>query len=237
MAKSAIAEKHASALQERGASESAEAYRAYMRACDVAATRRHAEDLLDEVEAHYGDIPFVRAGAARESKLRYRGTLGQAAAELLDEIRNLAIGKPLPAIEGLDLDGRPLKLADHRGKVVVLVFWASWCAPCMAEVPRERALAERHQGRPFVLLGVNCDEDQAAAQQAIESQRIDWPSWSDPFDETGEGPIANRLHVRALPSIFVLDASGILRAKNERGESLDAVVDKLVTEAETVASE
>ena len=59
---------------------------------------------------------------------------------------NLAVGKPAPEIEGVDVDGKPLKLSDYKGKVVVLVFWGSWCGPCMAQVPHEREPRRAPQG-------------------------------------------------------------------------------------------
>ena len=61
-------------------------------------------------------------------------------------VHNLAVGKPAPEINGVDFDGKPLKLSDYRGKVVVLVFWGTWCGPCMAEVPHETRAGRADQG-------------------------------------------------------------------------------------------
>jgi thiol-disulfide isomerase/thioredoxin len=57
------------------------------------------------------------------------------------------------------LDGEKLPLKGYRGKVVLLVFWASWCGPCMAVVPNEREIVEKLKDRPFALIGVNGDEE------------------------------------------------------------------------------
>ncbi len=141
-------------------------------ACDVPATRSKTEKLLEEVASEYGQIPFVRGSTYREVDSQRDKTLGPVANSLLDEIRNFVVGRPAPDIDAADLDGHPLKLADYRGRVVVLVFWASWCGPCMADVPHELELIARHKDRPFALLGVTCDEDLAAAREAIATHHI-----------------------------------------------------------------
>ena len=138
---------------------------------------------------------------------------------------NLAVGKPAPEIDGVDFDGKPLKLSDYHGKVVVLVFWGSWCGPCMALVPHERELREHLKGQPFALLGVDCEANKVTARGAMARERITWPNWYD--GARGVGPIANRYHVRDYPSLFILDARGIIRGRDPGG-GLDQAVDKLL---------
>ena len=85
-------------------------------------------------------------------------TLNDLAQTQLKELRFRAVGRPAPDISGLDLDGRPLKLSDYRGRVVLLNFWGTWCFPCMKLIPHERELVARFQGEPFEIVGVNCDQ-------------------------------------------------------------------------------
>ena len=145
---------------------------------------------------------------------------------------NLAVGQPAPEIEGADFGGKPLKLSDFQGKVVVLVFWGSWCGPCMAEVPHERELVERLKGQPFALLGVDCEPDKDTARTTMARERMTWPNWYD--GAPGTGPIATRYHIRGYPSIFVLDAKGIIRSRTR--VDLDQTVDKLLEETKRPAS-
>ena len=143
-----------------------EEYEKQLRAADPEAMAAEAERLLEQVIEEYGDVPYVRGGRPflRERDLERKWTLDRVAEARLDEMHNLAVGKPAPEIDGVDLDGKPMKLSDYRGKVVVVVFWGSWCGPCMAEVPHERELVERLKGKPFALLGVDCEEDQQVAR-------------------------------------------------------------------------
>ncbi|MEJ7638977.1 MAG: TlpA disulfide reductase family protein [Singulisphaera sp.] len=219
------------------------------------AVRREAERLYAEVIAEYGDVPYLaikhreleallkepaptwngkpltEAGRRRiETTLARKKTLAEVAEARLDAMNNLVAGKPAPEIEGVGLDGKPLKLSNYRGKVVVLVFWGSWCGPCMREMPHERELVKRLEGRPFALLGINCDRDQDAARKAMAEAKITWPNWYD--GAPGEGPIAGRYHIRGYPSVFVLDADGVIRHQTVLGEGLDKAVDTLLAELE-----
>src|SRR3981081_1367828 len=87
--------------------------------------------------------------------------------------------EPAPDFELKSLDGRAVRLSDFHGKVVVLNFWATWCAPCMALVPQERSLVDRLKGRPFALVGVNGDADKDAAKRVIEKEGMTWRSFWD----------------------------------------------------------
>lgn len=145
-------------------------------------------------------------------------------------MHNVIVGKPAPEIDGVDFDGNPLKLSDYRGKVVALVFWGTWCGPCMREVPNERELVEKYKGRPFAMLGVDCNDPKSKAAKVMESERITWPNWHD--GEDSGSPIANLYHVSGFPTVFVIDAEGQIRSTRTQGESLDKLVEQLVNEAE-----
>lgn len=194
------------------------------------------QPMLAESERLYERVlaEFARIDLLPPIKGRVR-SLGEVAERDLRALRELAIGKPAPEIEGKDVDGRAMKLSDSRGKVVVLVFWGSWCGPCMAQVPHERLLAERMRGRPFVLVGVNSDEDREALKATIGREKITWRSWFD--DGRAGGPIARRWNVSSWPTVYVLDPRGVIRARPGGYDAfLDKMVDDLVGEAEKEAA-
>lgn len=128
---------------------------------------------LDEAIQLYFEVQRKYADSEHRTGLK----LGELATQALFEIENLSTGRLAPDIEGEDLDGVAFKLSDHRGKVVILSFWASWCGPCMAMVPHERELVRRFEGRPFVLIGINGDMDKSTVLPIIEKQKISWRSF------------------------------------------------------------
>jgi thiol-disulfide isomerase/thioredoxin len=188
---------------------------------------QEAEKSFEAVVKEYGDCPNLRSMGARPAS----ATLADEAKTELYELRHLRIGKPAPEVEGRDLDGAAFKLGDCRGKVTLLVFWASWCGPCMGDVPHERELVEQFKGRPFVLVGVNGDGKLGDAKKAVETAKINWRSfWNG--DEGPGGPIAVSWNVRGWPTVYVIDHKGIIRHKSLRGTRLDEPLGKLVAEAE-----
>lgn len=186
------------------------------RGVDAPAASRAADEMLALASERYGDV------AVR----------GKPLAELVEverfELDNLAPGKTAPEFRGVDTGGRPMRLSDSRGKVVVLVFWGTWCGPCMQMVPHERELAARLAGRPFALLGVNSDRDREEAGKSMAKEGMTWRSWWDGGDQAG--PIASRWNVHSWPSVFVLDAQGVIRHRDLRGAALDVAVDALLEE-------
>jgi thiol-disulfide isomerase/thioredoxin len=189
---------------------------------DAATLLREAEDLHERVLAEFADVRLFPEDPGDKR------TIGRASESWLASHREMTVGRPSPPIEGKDVDGKPLKLSDYRGKVVLVVFWASWCGPCMAQVPHERALTERLRGKPFALLGVNCDRSGDEARAAMTKNGITWPNWFD--GDPSEGPIAARWSVDSLPQVYVLDAEGVIRFKDVRGEALGKAVDVLLAE-------
>jgi len=183
---------------------------------DLAKLRGQAEKAFERVEKDHAFIAYKKTNLARA-----------AAAELF-EIRHLAFGKTVPDLEADDTDGKPLKLSDYRGKVVVLVFWGTWCPHCMAMVPTERALVKRYEGQPFAMVGVNSDIDLDKLKPALVKHGITWRSFYD--GPTADGPIASKWNVQGWPCIYVLDAKGVIRFRELRGEQLERAVAELMKE-------
>jgi thiol-disulfide isomerase/thioredoxin len=191
---------------------------------DPESLEKEYEELLERVVSEFGDV---------RNEYGPKRTLGREAAGMLFAVRRLLVGQVAPEIQGRDHLGRPLRLSEHRGKVVVVTFSGNWCGPCVAMYPQERALVERCKGRPFALLSVNTDKDAATLQSAIDAGEIAWPCW---WDGGTDGPITTEWGVVAFPSIFVLDRLGVIRFKNLRDEALDRAVADLLDESDRAAS-
>jgi thiol-disulfide isomerase/thioredoxin len=139
-----------------------------------------------------------------------------------------------PEIEGEDIEGTPMKLANFRGKVILISFWATWCGPCMGMVPDEKNLVERMKGRPFVLVGMNGDEDRSRAREVAAREGISWRSFWEGGRPDG---IPVRWGIVGWPTVYLIDAYGVIRDEGSRlrGADLDKAVEELVTEAEAAA--
>ena len=207
-------------------------YEAGLRDLDPAALSAEAGRLFELVLSDYADVPLARgvAGVTSGHRTEAGRTLGDEARTHLSELRGTVVGREAPQIAGVCLDGTSRKLSDYRGKVVALVCWASWCGPCMQAIPHERELAERLKGRPFALLGVNFDEDEAAARKLTRDRKMAWPNWC--VGGAGNGTIAERYQPSQLPTVLVLDAAGIIRFKFRQvpGPALDEAVERLLAE-------
>jgi thiol-disulfide isomerase/thioredoxin len=197
---------------------------------DASRLADEAKKAFETVIRDYGDCRNLRSRGARPAT----ATLAKEVEGELYELRNLRLGKAAPDIKGEDLDGAKFKLSDYRGKVVLLVFWASWCGPCMGSVPHEKELVEHFKGRPFVLVGVNGDQKKEDAQKAIAKHKIPWCSFWNGREGPG-GPIATTWNVRGWPTVYVIDHKGTIRHKYLHGKRLDKPLEKLVAEAEVAA--
>ena|SRR5437868_5252333 len=97
--------------------------------------------------------------------------------------------------------------------------------------PHERSLVKRLADKPFVLLGVNSDRDHDELKKVLEKEQITWRSWYD--GGSTSGPIATRWNVHGWPTVYVLDADGVIRYRDVREKKLDEAVDTLLREMET----
>jgi peroxiredoxin len=190
---------------------------------DPEALDKASEAMLERAVAEFGDVTLPG----------YKRPLSELASGELFAARNLGVGKAAPEIEGVDHEGRPFKLSETRGKVVVLAFSGNWCGPCVGMYPQERALLEKFKDRPFTMVSVDTDEDVETLKRAIASGEVTWRCW---WDEGTDGPITTRWGIVSFPSIFVLDRDGVIRFKEVRGDDLDRAVSGLLDAPEAHAA-
>jgi RNA polymerase sigma factor (sigma-70 family) len=190
---------------------------AFLRGTDSEATDRQAEAIYERLRKDYADVTQYDSQPT---------PLGEVAQRGLFALRNLAIGKTAPDIDGADLDGRKFRLSDYRGKVVLLVFCGYWCGPCREMNPHKQALIRRYAGKPFAVLEVNSD-DPGEWKRVMKKEGYTWRCWADGKD----GPIAKKWDVSRWPTIFVLDRKGVIRYKELPSEVFEKAVDALLGEA------
>ena len=160
---------------------------------------------LADIWFKHGDFQKSRTLAEEVLKSKAEEDSKESAAMLLKQLNH--VGKPLE-LKFAALDGRELDLKKLRGKVVLIDFWATWCAPCMRELPNVKAVYEKLHDKGFEVLGLSYDEDKAALQQVVSTEAIPWPQ---AFDEAEPGKkFAEQFGVTALPTMWLVDKNGVL---------------------------
>jgi len=135
---------------------------------------------------------------------------------------------PAPELKAHDLGGAPRTLADYRGKVVLLNFWATWCPPCQREMPSLERLRTRMAGRPLEIVAISSAETPEEVGAFLSRMKLGFPVLLDTDSSN-----TRRWKVFALPTTFVLDAEGRVRhvltgpTEWDEGEAL-AVVEALL---------
>ncbi len=116
-------------------------------------------------------------------------------------------GKRAPEF-AFEQDGKPTKLADLQGKVVVLNFWATWCPPCVEETPSLNRLQQRIASRGGIVLGVSVDEDRAAYERFLRTQGVVYPNYRDPSKK-----IALEYGTSIYPETYIVGKDGRIARK------------------------
>ena len=136
--------------------------------------------------------------------------------------------KPL-TLEGVRPDGSTFSTADWKGKVIFVDFWATWCGPCRAELPRvKKAYADYHD-KGLEVLGVSCDNDGDELKKFLdENKDMPWPQLFD-AKKPGWHPLATSYGIEGIPTMFLIDKKGILRSVTAR-ENFEELIPKLLAE-------
>lgn len=141
------------------------------------------------------------------------------------------IGKPFE-LAGTTLDGAQIAPADYEGKVLLVVFWATWCGPCRADLPQIRHLHDTYQPDGLEIIGVSLDPAQSAdeVKAFVAAQKISWPILleSEPAQSGWRHPLAQRYGVSAIPAAMLVDRDGTIVGFPPSGEQREQQIRKLL---------
>jgi peroxiredoxin len=187
-----------------------------------------AEKLLEQVVAQYADIRLSKDSSA---------TLGDLANDDLVNLRNpdlvprpLAAGQKAPPFEATTTDGRTVKFPEtYKGKVVLLDFWATWCGPCVKEVPNVVDAYERFHPQGLEVLSVSLDQENATEILAkfVKKHKMPWPQIYD--GKYLDSAIARRYGINGIPHALVVDGdTGLIMADGDdaRGQKMATAIEE-----------
>ena len=123
--------------------------------------------------------------------------------------------KPLD-IKFTSVDGKNVNLADLKGKVVLIDFWATWCPPCRAEVPDVVAAYKKYHDQGFEIIGISLDQSKAALLKFTKENDMTWPQY---FDGQGwQNKISMANGIDSIPAMWLVGKDGIVATTNARDD-------------------
>jgi thiol-disulfide isomerase/thioredoxin len=215
------------------------------------ADRQHPEKALDAANAFIKAYPKDErssqilahlASAVKEEALRKQledrllkdYPESQAAVMLQGERkRREAIGKPFELSFKEAVTGKPIAMGDLKGKVVVIDFWATWCGPCVAEMPKMKELYAKYKDEGVEFIGISLDnpEDEGGLSELkkfVAEREIPWPQY---YQGKGwESEFSGGWGINSIPAVFVVDANGNLYSTDARGK-LEELIPELLAKA------
>ncbi len=170
------------------------------------------------------DFPETKPGKDADRILE--GFAQQAEARKIQS--GLVVGKPFPDFDVKDLDGKPLSVSGYKGKVVLIDFWATWCGPCVGELPNVLKTYEKHHPKGLEIVGISLDQNKERLTKFLGDKQVTWRQY---FDGLGwQNKLAKKYGVNSIPATYLLDKEGKIIAKDLRGEELEQAVAKALGE-------
>lgn len=181
----------------------------------------HAPDKAAAViEQIKTDFPGTQMAAKADGMLESLRSLKEA--ERLQSL--LVAGAVFPDFEEKSLTGEPLSAAKYKGQVVLVDFWATWCPPCVAELPNVVAAYQKYHDKGLEIIGVSLDKDEAKLKEFIAAKGMPWAQY---FDGQGWGnKLARKYGINSIPATILIGRDGKIIARDLRGAELEAELER-----------
>ncbi len=219
------------------------AFQAHMLMLNLVENATEAAERIEAVAASFPDheaLPDLRAHLA--SKYMTEGN-ADAARKICNSIieknpDSNAAGRARATLAKLDIVGKPLELSftavdgkkvdikDYKGKVVLVDFWATWCGPCIAELPNVLKTYEKFRAKGFEIIGVSLDQRKEPLEAFIAEKKMDWPQHCD--GKGWENEVSRKFGIDSIPATFLVDKEGKVARLDLRGEALEKAVEELL---------
>jgi thiol-disulfide isomerase/thioredoxin len=171
-----------------------------------------ARQVYQVLQERFPDSPSIRDKVAKEL------------------VRLEKVGKPAPDFDAQDLSGKPIRLESLKGKYVLVDFWATWCAPCIAELPRLQEAHRKYKGAGFEILSVSLDETRLPVVDFVRVRKL---PWFQLHNGTAGADLVDAFGVSSIPATYLLNPEGIIIRLDLRGAALDATLAKLLGQRTT----
>ena len=182
-----------------------------------------AQGKYDLTEAEYKVILAKFSDVNQQLTDVTKGNLDNLSTE-----RKLAVGGEPVDFNVKSTDGKTLSPAAFKGKVLLIDFWATWCGPCVAEMPNVKNVYSKFHPQGFEIVGVSLDQSRDRLDQFLKSNQIVWPQYFD--GKWWNNDVAVRYGIKSIPTTILVDKAGKIRYKSLRGKQLENAVQQLLAE-------